>query len=439
MATNIVNTDGENTPNYKTVRISSIDLPAEAADGSTVSMKRDIREQMKEPAPNTDKGGKTVLIKSILPTGASSPKSAGFEPLPPEQWIHGWLVAVSGPMKGRSFPIRYGNNTVGRSNTGTICLPDDDNISRSQFSIRYVQGKNIYVVTPINTASQITYLSNDEELLFPTAVCEGDMLKLSPKTTVRFVPFCDAQYKWDYTDLPPAPDLPQSTPVAPVTVPVDVPPAAMIDQLPPIPQEWANGAGNTIRVDTSEIGLDSNNQAVQFETQNIGTNANAGNADVANLNATVRLERAMQNRARQNAEEDHTHIFRPNAKGSAHHPAENWEQGWLVAISGPMKGMYFPITVGINQGGRSTECRICLPFDKGISGVQFAIRYIQSKKQFFVTCMETASQLTYLNGEELTNYELIERGDILQVSEQTCLRFIPLCNDSFCWDYPDNL
>ena len=47
--------------------------------------------------------------------------------------------------------------------------------------------------------------------------------------------------------------------------------------------------------------------------------------------------------------------------------------------------------------------------------------------------------LTYLNNDELTGYEPIKRGDILRVSEQTSLRFIPFCNDSFYWDYPETL
>lgn len=449
MPTDIVNTDGDNSPNYKTVRISSIDLPvapagvpAQGSDSPTVSLNREIRQQMPTPTHYDSKDGKTVLIKNFKSDRPGITDAASNLPLPPERWIHGWLVAVSGPMKGRSFSIQYGNNTVGRSNTSTICLADDANISRSQFAIRYMQGKNRYIVSPINSASQITYLPNDEELIFPTMVTEGDTLKLSPETSVRFIPFCDEQYQWDYTDLPPAPELPQPAPQASGTVPVDVPQIDPALNLPPIPQNLMNAGNNTIRINTSEIGLNSGNSAVNLGTVRLGTSAVAGNADVSHLNATVRIERAMQNMAPRNEDDAHTHIFRPNAtpgKGSNHHPAERWEQGWFVAISGPMKGMYFPITAGINQGGRSSECHICLPADKGISGVQFAIRYVRSKQQFFVTCIETATQLTYLNGEELTGYEQIERGDILTVSEQTSLRFIPFCNNDFCWDYPDNI
>ena len=53
--------------------------------------------------------------------------------------------------------------------------------------------------------------------------------------------------------------------------------------------------------------------------------------------------------------------------------------------------------------------------------------------------MNVFAQLTYLNNDELTGYEPIKRGDILRVSEQTSLRFIPFCNDSFYWDYPETL
>lgn len=426
MATRIINTTGDNTPNYNTVRISAIDLPvtppippSDNGEGPTVPLQR---IQIK---PKEEDDGKTRLIRgNSTPTTPTTVPIGRNHPLPPEQWVHGWLVAITGPMKGKSFPVILGNNTVGRANTNTICLPSDTGISRSQFSIRYQQGKNSYLVAPINSASQVTYLADGDELIFPTPICEGDTLRLSSETTMRFVPFCDSQFKWNYDQIPAAPS------------PAPTPAPAPKPGIPNISKDKMSPQIIPIHFPTQEIGIDKS--SLDLPTVRI-------TPDVPYRDATVRIERAIRSSAEQQAEDDgHTRIFRriPQdnpANASYRHPAESWEQGWLVAISGPMKGMYFPITIGINQGGRSDTCRICLSADNGISGKQFAIRYVKSRKQFLVTNIDTASQLTYLNDDELTGYEPIQRGDILRVSEQTSLRFIPFCNDSFYWDYPETL
>jgi hypothetical protein len=207
---------------------------------------------------------------------------------------------------------------------------------------------------------------------------------------------------------------------------------------------------STVRINTTEIGLKHTPSARGQSTVRINTRAIGLQSESASApQTTVRINRGNIANAPQttnkSGDDEHTRLFRsPAAQNSVYndpacHPSERWEQGWLVAISGPMKGMYFPITVGINQAGRSNTCRINLAGDPGISSVQFVIRYIKNKKQFFVSNVETASQFTYLNGEELTGYEPINKGDILRVSEQTSLRFIPLCNETFFWDYPENI
>ncbi len=434
MATNIIDRNGDSspTPNYKTVRISNLNQPAEAtAEGSTVPLQRDIKQQF------TDKESKdkTVLFKDT--NGAVGTQKTGSSKLPlsPQQWVHGWLVAECGPMKGRSFPILYGNNTVGRSNDSTICLPDDANISRSQFSIRHVQKKNTYMAAPISTAKQITYLGDGEELIFPVVLTEGETLRLSPSTSVHFIPFCDEQYQWDYKELPPAPDP------APEPEPQPEPASELLPSLPPIPTDVSNLQPKTVRINTGEIGIAASPANENGGTVRIDTAA-LNLANPAELHATVRLNRAISGNGatHQNQTGEHTQLFRPEAGDSKELSPEKWEQGWLVAISGPMKGMYFPVTFGINQCGRSRDCRICLPADCGISGVQFSIRYVEKRKQFFVAGIDTASQPTFLNDEELMScYEPINRGDILRVSEQTSLRFIPLCGENFNWDYPDNV
>lgn len=288
--------------------------------------------------------------KTILIFPENKPTNKDSE-LPPAKWVHGWLLATEGPLKGRSFPITYGNNTVGRSTGNTICLPHDKKISRTQFSIRFVRKKCCYIVSPIATATQITYVGEDDELYMPTPIHEGDLLRVSPDTTLRFIPFCDKQFQWDYAEILKNGNPPEKTPIPSVSI------------------------------------------------RSI-------------LNARI--------------------IGTDSRKSTATSPTGQPEQGCLVAISGPMKGRYFPLYNGLNQAGSSSACPLCLSADSDISAIQLEIQCDKNSNSFFVNAHTEATQSTHLNDALLQNERTpIVRGDFLQLSGQTTLRFIPFCHGDY--------
>lgn len=116
---------------------------------------------------------------------------------------------------------------------------------------------------------------------------------------------------------------------------------------------------------------------------------------------------------------------------------QEWPQGWLVAIEGPMKGRTFPVTYGYNHIGRADSNRICISDDPGVSSVQCVVHYDSDKRIFFIEKAAQSSQETRLSDGFLVDGGIVplEAGEIIRISPQTKLRFMPFCGDYFNWDY----
>ena len=202
MYTNINNISPDGSDNHMTIQISAGDFadvipsPPCDTDEKTRPLTTPVMGQgfiATNSTPGAD-SEHTVLIKGVTPQAVDGP-------LAPEQWVQGWLVAISGPMKGKSFPICFGNNQVGRSQECRICLPHDPAISGKQLVIRFKEKKRTYTVKDHDDAKQITIMNDDEELDDVVDIQRGDTLRLSPQTTMRFIPFCDDTFTWDYPSM----------------------------------------------------------------------------------------------------------------------------------------------------------------------------------------------------------------------------------------------
>ncbi len=107
----------------------------------------------------------------------------------------GWLLCISGPMKGNSYTLKTGRNSVGRSAKNAVCLMNDDSISReAQVYVVYDEEENEYAVVP-GSGSAISRL-NKKRLDQSTGLVLGDIITLSPQTSLRFVPACDESFRW---------------------------------------------------------------------------------------------------------------------------------------------------------------------------------------------------------------------------------------------------
>ena len=115
---------------------------------------------------------------------------------PEGSYCVGWLLCISGPMKGNSYSLKVGRNSVGRSSTNAVCLPNDDGISReSQVYVVYDDDLNEYTAVP-GSGSAVTRL-NSRPLHQYAAISLGDIITLSKQTSLRFVPACDDNFRWN--------------------------------------------------------------------------------------------------------------------------------------------------------------------------------------------------------------------------------------------------
>ena len=113
-----------------------------------------------------------------------------------EDFCVGWVVAISGPMKGRSYVLHAGQNHIGRDAGNAVTLPDDPGISRkAHIIITYDHRHNRYRVFLGSEGRGLADV-NGEPLEMPRTLEHGDEILLSDATTLRFIPLCSDSFKW---------------------------------------------------------------------------------------------------------------------------------------------------------------------------------------------------------------------------------------------------
>lgn len=111
----------------------------------------------------------------------------------------GWLVAICGPMVGQSFTLTCGTNTIGRRQNNDIFLPDDEYISRAHLVVTYRPESRSFYAAQATATSQPTQLSDGRTITTePTPLEAGEILRLSHRTSLRFIPFSNQFFDWDY-------------------------------------------------------------------------------------------------------------------------------------------------------------------------------------------------------------------------------------------------
>ena len=115
------------------------------------------------------------------------------------KFVVGWLVAIEGPYKGKSFEVYNGYTSVGRKN-GDIILDKDSMISAEKnISVVYAADTNLFYVTA-GESRNVVYVNGE-------ALISGSNRALSPycpikvgETRLLFVPFCCEKFKWSEED-----------------------------------------------------------------------------------------------------------------------------------------------------------------------------------------------------------------------------------------------
>jgi FHA domain-containing protein len=110
--------------------------------------------------------------------------------------VTGWLVAISGPGKGKSRPIFEGRNSAGRDPSQRIPLDfDDQAISREKhFWVIYEPRERRFDIVAGEKAN-LVYV-NGKALRTEAELTDGSVIEIG-KTKLRFVPLCGPGFSWD--------------------------------------------------------------------------------------------------------------------------------------------------------------------------------------------------------------------------------------------------
>ena len=131
-------------------------------------------------AVSVSEGGKTIGIMQ---------SQMGFDP------VVGWLACVAGPSRGRSYTIRGGINSIGRSDRMDITITGDMKLSAENHAkLSYSERNNRFNLIP-GDGRNIIYL-NGEEVFAATPLKAYDLIDFG-ETKRLFVPLCGEHFTWE--------------------------------------------------------------------------------------------------------------------------------------------------------------------------------------------------------------------------------------------------
>ena len=107
--------------------------------------------------------------------------------------------------------------------------------------------------------------------------------------------------------------------------------------------------------------------------------------------------------------------------------------GWLLVAKGPERGVSKELKPGWNNVGRSPKADVRLMGDSKISGMQIRVNYDEWNNKYSIVPHGDSSQNTRVNGATLLGPQELKHGDIIDMSRDTQLRFIPACDPKFVW------
>ena len=139
-------------------------------------------------------GIRSGAVPQYGPSGVGT-STIAIAPKPPLVYpVVGWLVCISGPERGRSYPIHPEYNYVGRDARMDICINDSVISHENQFVIAYVSKTRRFYASSAG-GKNITEL-NGLPLMQREELHAYDRFSVGT-TTLLFIPFCGEQFGWD--------------------------------------------------------------------------------------------------------------------------------------------------------------------------------------------------------------------------------------------------
>jgi hypothetical protein len=142
------------------------------------------------PSPRRD----TVPGQSTPPmertVAAQKIDAANAQPL---RYVVGWLVGLSGPARGESFPLRIGRNVLGRDRRSDIVI-DDDQASAHHADLIFRPEERRFILMDHNSTNG-TYV-NEGEIEPRRDLADRDIVRIGSHRFL-FVPLCSEDFYWD--------------------------------------------------------------------------------------------------------------------------------------------------------------------------------------------------------------------------------------------------
>lgn len=141
-----------------------------------------------EPVQTAPPPGFGVSVTAAGKTVGMMQSQMGFDP------VVGWLACVAGPSRGKSYTVRGGVNSIGRSERMDIVITGDLKISSENHAkISYSDKHNRFNILP-GEGRNIVYL-NDEEVFTPMPLNAYDLIDFG-ETKLLFIPLCGERFTW---------------------------------------------------------------------------------------------------------------------------------------------------------------------------------------------------------------------------------------------------
>lgn len=124
---------------------------------------------------------RTVAAPKITPDGS------------PKRYVVGWLVGLSGPARGESYPVRIGRNVLGRDRRSDVVV-NDDQASSHHADLVFRPEERRFILMDHNSTNG-TYV-NEVEIEPRRDLVTKDVVRIGSHRFL-FMPLCDESFYWD--------------------------------------------------------------------------------------------------------------------------------------------------------------------------------------------------------------------------------------------------
>ncbi len=109
--------------------------------------------------------------------------------------VVGWLVALSGAEKGKSYMLKAGPNFIGRDRTMDVTISEDKTVSRNKHAVVIYDPKSRRFFALPGESKALFYV-DDEVVLNNVEVKDRQVITVG-ETQLMLVPFCNSTFAWE--------------------------------------------------------------------------------------------------------------------------------------------------------------------------------------------------------------------------------------------------